>query len=194
LEKVYALKKATLGPNHTDTLFTMLNCARAYQRAGKLDEADRLLSDLLARRSKRKDSIGEVQTARVLEFLSINALLQDRNTEAEERARASLALYEKNENTLCDDDDLRRFYVMNLLGGILLAQKQYAEAEPPLLQGYEGMKQREWVITAPWRYRLTEAGERVVRYYEETNQPEQARAWQERIKRDRPSPISVGIK
>jgi len=30
-----------------------------------------------------------------------------------------------------------------MLGGSLLGQKKYAEAEPLLLSGYEGMKQRE---------------------------------------------------
>jgi hypothetical protein len=52
---------------------------------------------------------------------------------------------------------------MNLLGGTLLAQKKYADAEPFLRQGYTGMKQGEGTMTAQWRFRLTEAGERVVR-------------------------------
>jgi len=30
-----------------------------------------------------------------------------------------------------------------MLGGSLLGQKRYAEAEPLLLSGYEGMKQRQ---------------------------------------------------
>ena len=74
---------------------------------------------------------------------------------------------------------------MNLLGGTLLGQKKYAEAEPLLLQGYEGMKQREKTIVGQWRYRLTEAGERLIRYYEETNQPEKAREWRERLLEDK---------
>ena len=35
------------------------------------------------------------------------------------------------------------------------------------------------------RYHLTEAGERVIRYYEETNQPEKARQWRERVLQDK---------
>jgi len=44
-----------------------------------------------------------------------------------------------------------------MLGAALLGQKKYAEAEPLLIDGYEGMKQREQTI--PWqaRARLTEA-------------------------------------
>jgi hypothetical protein len=75
--------------------------------------------------------------------------------------------------------------VKNVLGGALLGQKKYAEAGPLLLQGSEGMKQAEARMTAHWRYRLTEAGERLIRSYEETNQPEKAREWQERLQKDK---------
>ena len=61
-------------------------------------------------------------------------------------------------------------------------QKKYAEAEPLLLQGYEGMNQVEATMTAQERYRLTEAGERLIRYYEETDQPEKARTLREELR------------
>jgi eukaryotic-like serine/threonine-protein kinase len=40
------------------------------------------------------------------------------------------------------------------------------EAEPLILQGYEGMKAREAKIPAPAKKRLAEAAERVVKLYE----------------------------
>jgi hypothetical protein len=43
------------------------------------------------------------------------------------------------------------------------------------------MKQAEATIVGQWRYRLTEAGERLVRLYEETKQPEKAREWRAKI-------------
>ena len=48
-----------------------------------------------------------------------------------------------------------------MLGGALLGQKKYAEAEPLLLAGYEGMKQREAKIPPEGKVRLTEALERL---------------------------------
>ena len=45
-------------------------------------------------------------------------------------------------------DDWLTFNARSLLGGSLLGQKKYAEAEPLLLSGYEGMKQREDKIPA----------------------------------------------
>jgi eukaryotic-like serine/threonine-protein kinase len=186
-EKVFARRKAMLGPDREQTLFVMLTCARAYQRAGKLDEADRLLRDGLERGRKRGDSVGQITVAHTLEALSLNMLLQNRPVEAEPLAREALALYEKNHTT---EGEWRLPYVVNLLGGTLLGQKKYAEAEPFLLQGYEGMKQNERTIIGQWRYRLTEAGERLIRYYEETNQPEKARAWREKLKPKPPDATS----
>jgi eukaryotic-like serine/threonine-protein kinase len=78
-------------------------------------------------------------------------------------------------------DDWRRSNALSLLGGALLGQKQYAEAEPLLRQGYEGMKQREAKIPEPAKVRLAEAAERLVRLYEATNRPDKARTWREKL-------------
>jgi tetratricopeptide (TPR) repeat protein len=188
MEKVYAARRATLGPDDDATLLVLGTCAQAYQRAGKLDEADRLLRDLVERRRKRGDSWGQIGLARMLEFLSLNSLLQRRYTEAERQAREAVALYEKNANSRPSECDWRLPYLRNLLGGTLLGQQRYAEAEPLLLQGYEGMKQREAEILGQWRYRLVEAGERLIRFYEETGQPEKARAWRAKVRQDRARP------
>jgi tetratricopeptide (TPR) repeat protein len=162
-----------------DPLMSMDEYFLSYQRAGRLDEADRLLRRRLELLRKRGDSRGQISQVRTLEMLSLNLLLQNRPAEAESLAREALTLYEKNHPT---DREWRLPYVMNLLGGTLLGQKKYAEVEPLLVQGYEGMKQGEATMTAQWRFRLTEAGERVIRYYEQTNQPEKAREWREKLK------------
>jgi len=54
--------------------------------------------------------------------------------------------------------DSRLFYARSLLGGSLLGQKKYAQAESLLLAGYEGMKQREAKMPANGKIRLKEAG------------------------------------
>jgi hypothetical protein len=50
-----------------------------------------------------------------------------------------------------------------------------------LLEGYEGMKQREAFLLAGEKLLLIEAGEWVVRFYEVTQQPEKARLWREKL-------------
>jgi hypothetical protein len=64
------------------------------------------------------------------------------------------------------------------LGGSLLGQKKYREAERLLLSGYEGMKQREGAILPAGRMRLEEGRQRIVELYTAWGKPEKAAAWQ----------------
>jgi hypothetical protein len=59
----------------------------------------------------------------------------------------------------------------------LLGQKKYDQAEPLLLAGYEGMKQREEKI--PWflKIRLTEAIDQLVQLYEGNGEKGKADEW-----------------
>jgi hypothetical protein len=74
-----------------------------------------------------------------------------------------------------------------MLGGALLGQKKYAEAEPLLLQGYEGMKQREARISATGKFGLTKALERLVQLYEATGQKDKAAEWRKKLEDARPA-------
>ena len=69
-------------------------------------------------------------------------------------------------------------------GVALLGQKSYVEAEPLLLQGYEGLKAREGQI-APLNDRrcVAEAGRQIVRLYEEWGRVEEAALWRTRLLR-----------
>lgn len=102
--------------------------------------------------------------------------MQERYAEAEPIAREAITIYE-NERP----DDPESFYFVSTLGAVLCGQKNYVQAEPFLLRGYEGMKRREALLQAVWKLRMAEAGERVVRFYEVTNQSEKARAWREKL-------------
>src|SRR5262249_19126584 len=78
-------------------------------------------------------------------------------------------------------DDWKTFNARSLLGAALAGQKKFTEAEPLLLQGYQGLKQCEAMIPADSKARPTEALERLVQHYEATNQRAQAAARVERI-------------
>ena len=114
-------------------------------------------------------------------------------TEAEPLLRECLAIREKTQ-----PDEWTTFTTKSMLGGALLGQKKYAEAEPLLLAGYEGMKQREAKIPPPGKVRLTEALERLVQLYEALEKKDEAAKWrkelearkesQERLKSKKPSP------
>jgi hypothetical protein len=91
-------------------------------------------------------------------------------------------------------DDWSRFNTMSQLGGSLLGQGRLAEAEPLIVQGYEGMKARQAKIPPQGKARLREAAERVVALYEASGQPEQAARWRARLDRDRgPSELPADL-
>jgi hypothetical protein len=66
---------------------------------------------------------------------------------------------------------------LNNLSVLLTDQKKHAEAEPLLLAGYEGLKQRETTIQQQGKIRLTEALERLVQLYTDWHAAEPDKAY-----------------
>ena len=109
---------------------------------------------------------------------------------AEEMLRESLAIREKKE-----PEAWTTFNTMSMLGGALLWQKKYAEAEPLLLKGYEGIKARlpqSPGADAPrlaMQQRLTEALDRLIELYTALGKPEEVKKYQaEKAKLSPPLP------
>ena len=103
-------------------------------------------------------------------------LSQGKFAEAEPVARECLALREQ-----LAPDDWRTFNSRSMLGHSLLGQKKYDEAEPLLLSGYEGLKQREQKIPAAGKVRLQEAIQRLVQLYEAMGRAGQAAEWKQKL-------------
>jgi tetratricopeptide (TPR) repeat protein len=187
-EKVLDGLKSTYGPEHASMYLPMQTFAMVCQRAGKFDRADQLLRALLKQYPKnRKDSLrSRNDTATALGWLAVNLLLQEQYDEAEPLVRKAIATDQVEKHM--------RFYWKSVLGAVLLGQKKYEEAESFLVQGYEGLKQLEATLRAPHRRFVAEAGARVVRFYEVTNQPEKARVWQEKVNAELPNAASGGAK
>jgi hypothetical protein len=74
-----------------------------------------------------------------------------------------------------------------MLGGALLGLKKYDEAEPLLLKGYEGMKQRAKSIPYVSATRIPEAIDRLIQLYTETDRPEEASKWKLRRTEAKPT-------
>jgi serine/threonine protein kinase len=166
------------------------NLGIVCQRAGQLDHAERLFREVLPIVRKRGATCNErLGTANTLAWLARTLLLQERYAEAEPLFREALEIFEKEE-----PQNQRRFYWMSQLGAVLLGQQRYAQAESLLLQGYEGMKQREAILPANEKPRLAEAGERLVCFYEMTNQSEKARAWRQQVIAKSSEAASAGAK
>ncbi len=105
-----------------------------YRKAGENAKLADLLRERMtkARESLPKDS---PELARVLVQFGLILLQQMQWTEAEPLLRECLAIREKTQPDLWSTSNTE-----SMLGGALLGQKRYADAEPLLLKGYEGMK------------------------------------------------------
>jgi serine/threonine protein kinase/DNA-binding SARP family transcriptional activator len=147
----------------------------AYIRAGKSMEGSTLVKDNLeaARKELPADSLA-LPGALALNGL---ALLQLKAwTDAESVLRECLSMRETKE-----PDAWTTFSTKSMLGGALLGQKKYSDAEPLLLAGYEGMKKREDKIPPQGKIRVTEALDRLVQLYDATGKNVEATKWRNEL-------------
>jgi eukaryotic-like serine/threonine-protein kinase len=174
-EQTLALQKVKLGGDHPHTLISMNNLADAYLNAGQLDDAISLHRQTLALRHAKLGA-DHPQTLLSMNNLADAYLNSRRWAEAEELLRACRELREKR-----DPDDWSRFHTMSQLGWALKGRKRYVEAEPLLIQGYEGLKDRETNIAAPARKNLMAAAARIVPFYEAWGKKEKAANWRAKL-------------
>jgi tetratricopeptide (TPR) repeat protein len=187
-EEALKLRKAKLGPDDLGTLQSMRGLAWAYRETDRLDDAVQLTAEALEL-YKVKLSL---DLPYALDTMAVHAgalgrlRLQQKNyVEAAPLLREGLLQLKRQV-----PNDWSRFHYESLLGASLLAQndpKKFDEAERLLKEGYEGMKEREAKIPAPLKHHLTEAGERVVRLYDEWGKPEKAAEWRAKLARELPA-------
>jgi serine/threonine protein kinase len=176
LESTLTAETAKLGPDHPSTLTTRFDLAGAYQARGDSARSESLFREVLV---ARKTTLGaqHPQVAQTLSALGRNLLAQRKWAAAAPLLRESLAIWDARRPA-----DWNRFDSQSLLGGSLLGQAKFAEAELLLRAGYEGMRDREVKIPASKKIYVTEAGERIVQLYEAWGKTEEARAWRAKLK------------
>jgi eukaryotic-like serine/threonine-protein kinase len=140
LVQVLDERRRVLGPEHSTTLASLNNLAEVYRRQGKLDRAESLFTQLL---DARRRALGPAHPNTVIALASLGGtkLEQHRYVEAESLLRQALAAQEKN-----SPDTWQRYYTQSMLGAALAAQAKYADAEPLLASGNEGMVRRQALI------------------------------------------------
>jgi tetratricopeptide (TPR) repeat protein len=176
--------------SQSDT-WARLTLAQACQRAGKFDRADQVLREALGLLRKREvadridPEIGFVSlklkysTSNAHGWLALNLFLQGRHQEAEPFIRESVGMYKKHLA-----DDFRCYFWTCLLGAVLSGQQRYTEAEPLLLEGYVGMKQRETGSAANERDLINKPVNWIaciIELYDATDRPEKAHLWRQKL-------------
>ncbi len=165
------MRTALFGDKSAAVATSLNNLGLVLRSQGKLPQAEPLYREALEIEADPTPS-----RASTLNNLAVVLREQGGLTEAEAMWRESLAIREKK-----TPDDWQTFNVRSRLGGSLLQQKKYAEAEPLLLSGYEGMKQRESRISTQDKPRIKEALERLAQLYEATSRPDQAAEWKRKL-------------
>ncbi len=143
----------------------------AYAKTGAAAKLTDLLLQELSRARKSLPE-GDPQLAHLLAQIGLGLLRQNKGSEAEPLLRECLAIRARTQ-----PDDWTTFSTQSLLGGALLGRQKYAEAEPLLLKGYAGMRQRAKTIPPQGALRLPEAIDRLIELYTMTNRPGEAKKW-----------------
>ncbi len=122
----------------------------------------------------RKYKYPESETAQAMVFLATLYLGVGEFREAEPLVREALEIRLKIE-----PDDWKTFNTRSILGGVLLGQKNYSDAEPYLVKGFEGMKSREKNIPPQGSTRIPESLDRLIEIYKATNKPDEVKKYEE---------------
>ncbi len=164
-------ERRVLGPEHPDFLITLSDVASMYQREGKYAQAEIYAAQALAGQRRALGS-EDPQTMSSTADLALAALSQGKFDEAEPFSREALEF-----NRKVQPGDWQRFHAESLLGASLAGQKKYAEAEPLLLEGYQGMAARKDKIPVPDWYYLDLAHNWIAELYRAWGKPEKAAEW-----------------
>jgi serine/threonine protein kinase len=186
--KVLEIQRRILGEENPTTLIIMNNLAGVYREQGRYALAEALYIKVL---ELQHHALGAEHPRRLSSTndLALLYVYRSKYNRAEGLLREALDGYQKAKS-----DTWERYNCQSLLGVSLAGQKKYAEAEPLLLSGYEGMQQRESTIQASSRFKLKQAGNWVVQLYQDWKKPGKAAEWRQKLRmsQTRPAPNSGG--
>ena len=170
------ISRRVLGAEYPDTLTFLSDAASVYQREGKYALAETYAAEALAGR-RHSSGLEDPDTMVSAADLALVYLSQAKFAESEPLARKAMEIDREKR-----PDDWQGFRAESLLGASLAGQKKYAEAEPLLLEGYQGMLARESQLGADDRHNLDRAREWIVQLYQAWGQPGKAAKWRRSTK------------
>ncbi len=168
LAQTLEIESRLLGPKHPYTLDTLSEFAWMCQRKGEYASAETYAAQTLkGRRSALgSDNLDSMTSAADLALALVS---QAKFSDGERPAREAFEFNSKNQ-----PDNWQRFRAESLLGASEAGQKKYAEAEPLLREGYQGMLARKDRIDVPDWYHLERAREWIAQLYRAWGKPGKA--------------------
>jgi serine/threonine protein kinase len=174
-EQVREARIRKLEADQQDAFLTLIDLADTYALAGNLEQALRLHHQAALAIEKRKF----VHPDAAWIVRSLSAVHEElKQYEAAEVWRRKWLVVVKDQ---AGPDSVAYAEDLAALGANLLQQKKYADAEPLLLRGYEGMKTREREIPLQSRACLTEAVEGLVQLYDAWGRTDEAGKWRKEL-------------
>lgn len=170
-KRALEIQRRVLGAEHPDTLGTLSYLASIYQRQEKYASAETYAAQALA---GRRHILGSANNDTMSSAVDLGTayFTEEKFIESERLAREALEFDRKNQAS-----DWQQFRAESLLGASKAGQKKYAEAEPLLLEGYQGMLTRKDQIAVPDRFHLDRAREWIVQLYRAWGKPEKVAEW-----------------
>ena len=128
------------------------------------------------RREDRNRHRTRVRTANALDSLAWIRLQQHKYGQAEPLLQEALNGHEKSRA-----DSWERYNSQSLLGASLEGQARYAEAEPLLIAGYQGIALHAASIPFDNKTVLQQAGDRILQLYRDWGKPEKFAEWRNKV-------------
>ena len=160
---------------HPTTATTLLRLGRVLEAKGDLTGAESMCRKAVEMRRKMLGNDHPYVASALGRFASVLGGAH-KFAEAVTQLREALAILEK---TAPDDPGV--FQTRAWIGHNLWELNQYAEAEPLLLLGYKGLKERENRISGVAKYWLSVAVQDLARLYQATGKPDQAAEWRRKV-------------
>jgi serine/threonine protein kinase/Flp pilus assembly protein TadD len=174
LREAFEIYKQAGAQDDLDLAHLQYNLGSLLFEQGMLSKAEVVFRECLEIRRKNLGKEHD-DTAVTISGLASTLRLEGKFVQAEPLYRECLAIREKRV-----PNAWYTFYTRVLLGEALLGQTNYAAAEPLLLSGYEGMKQREADMRGHYKL-FSETLQQLVQLYEATGQSDKAATWKKQF-------------
>jgi len=169
-QEVLEFRRTRFGREHPSVATSLNDLALVQHDQGRRAEASKTFQEALGLPTE------PAVRAVILENLGRTLVAAGRPAEAQPLVEQCIALRDEHQT-----NHWRGFSARALLGTVLLARNQRAEAERSLLTGYEGMQSRTDIMPAEGKLRLKETVEQIVRLYEVLGNLAQAAEWQRKL-------------
>ncbi|MGA2046158.1 MAG: tetratricopeptide repeat protein [Terracidiphilus sp.] len=171
LNKALETRRRVQGAEHPETLGTLDDLAALRESEGEYAESEALLVSVL---DARRRVLGPENPDTLDDMISLAEVRIElkKYADAEPLLREALSGYQKTASRTWP-----LYRSQSLLGSSLAAQGRFAEAEPLLVDGYNGMTGQTEQIPFEFRSTIDRTLQQIVQMYERWEKPEKAAAW-----------------